>query len=97
MHSLPYEIWNLCVWFQQSKLTSIFTGISGNVYINLRGLAFQSCQNFHRARETDSGGHKQNLVCTRTPDKGAVTPQETDPDLPVSVQEPLVEVWSAVA
>ena len=39
------------------------------------------------------GGHKQNLVCTRTQDKGAVTPQETDPDLPVSVQESLVEAW----
>ena len=40
--------------------------------------------------ETDSGGHKQNLVCTRTQEKGAVTPQETDPVLPVSVQESLV-------
>ena len=39
------------------------------------------------------GGHKQNLVCTRTQEKGAVTPQETDPDLPVSVQESLTEVW----
>ena len=29
------------------------------------------------------GGHKQNLVHTRTQEKGAVTPQETDPDLPV--------------
>ena len=37
------------------------------------------------------GGHKQKLVCTRTREKGAVTPQETDPELPVSVQEPLVE------
>ena len=39
------------------------------------------------------GGHKQKLVCTRTQEKGAVTPQETDPDLPVSVQESLVEAW----
>ena len=39
------------------------------------------------------GGHKQNLLCTRTHEKGAVTPQETDPDLPVSVQESLEEVW----
>ena len=30
---------------------------------------------------------------TRTQEKGAVTPQETDPDLPVSVQESLAEVW----
>ena len=39
------------------------------------------------------GGHKQNLVCTRTQEEGAVTPQETDLDLPVSVQETLVEAW----
>ena len=39
------------------------------------------------------GGHKQNLVCIRTQEKGAVTPQETDPDLPVSVQESLAEAW----
>ena len=38
-------------------------------------------------------GHKQNLVHTRTQEKGAVTPQETNPDLPMSVQEFLVEVW----
>ena len=39
------------------------------------------------------GGHKQNLVRTRTREKGAGTPQETDPDLPVSVQESLAEAW----
>ena len=39
------------------------------------------------------GGHKQNLLCTRTQEKGAVPSQETDPDLPVSVQESQVEVW----
>ena len=32
-------------------------------------------------------------MSTRTQEKGAVTPQETDPDLPVSVQEALMEVW----
>ena len=39
------------------------------------------------------GGQKQNLVGTRTQEKGVVTPQETDSDLPVSVQESLAEVW----
>ena len=39
------------------------------------------------------GGHKQNLMYTRTKEKGAMTPQETDPYLPVSVQESLAEVW----
>ena len=39
------------------------------------------------------GGHKQNLVHTRTQEKGAMTPQETEPDSPVSVQESLAEAW----
>ena len=39
------------------------------------------------------GGHKQNLVLIRTQEKGAVTPLETDLDLPVSVLESLVEAW----
>ena len=32
-------------------------------------------------------------LCTRTQEKGAVTPRETAPDLPVSAQEPQVEAW----
>ena len=32
-------------------------------------------------------------MCTRTQEKGVVTLQETDPDLPVRVQESLAEVW----
>ena len=39
------------------------------------------------------GGHKQNLVCTRTQEKGAVTPQGNDPDFPMSVQESPVKAW----
>ena len=39
------------------------------------------------------GGYKQNLVQIRTQEKGVVTPQETDPYLPVSVQEVPLEVW----
>ena len=44
-------------------------------------------QNFHRTGETDSCRAQQNFVCTRTQEKGAETPQKTEPDLPVSVQE----------
>ena len=40
-----------------------------------------------------TGLGKQNLVHTKTQEKGAVTPQDTDPDLPVSVQESLGESW----
>ena len=39
------------------------------------------------------GGHRQNLVHTRTQEKRAVIPQETEPDLPVSGQESLAEMW----
>ena len=41
------------------------------------------------------GGHKQNLVCTRTQEKGTVIPSETEPDLPVSGQESLVKTLPA--
>ena len=41
----------------------------------------------------ENKGHKQNLVHTRTQEKGAVTPQETDPDLPVRVQQSPAEAW----
>ena len=43
------------------------------------------------------GGYKQNLVCTRSQEKGTVYPQETEPDLPMSVQQSLAEVWGEVA
>ena len=39
------------------------------------------------------GGYKQNLVHNRTQEKGAVTLQETDPDLLVSIQVSLAEAW----
>ena len=39
------------------------------------------------------GGRKQNFVHTRTQEKRAVTSQETDPDMHVSVQKSLAEAW----
>ena len=39
-------------------------------------------------------GNKQNLLRTRTQEKGAVIPQETERDVPLNVQESLVEVWA---
>ena len=53
----------------------------------------QSRQNLVRTGEPDSWRHRQNLVCTRTREKGAVPPQETDPDLPGNVQESPAEAW----
>ena len=32
-------------------------------------------------------------VCARMQEKGAVSPQEADPDLPMSVQESPAEAW----
>ena len=53
----------------------------------------QSHQTYPALGKQTLRGHKKDLVCTRTPEKGAVTPRETDPDLPVSVQESLVELY----
>ena len=53
----------------------------------------ESHQNLHWTGKQTLRGHKQNLVCTRTQEKGAVTPQETDPDLSMSVQESPAETW----
>ena len=36
---------------------------------------------------------QQILVFTRTQEKGAIIPQKTGPDLPVSVQDSLAEFW----
>ena len=47
----------------------------------------------HRTGKQILGRHKQNLLCTRNQEKGAVTPQETDSDLLISVQESLAEAW----
>ena len=38
------------------------------------------------------GGHRQNLLCTRTQEKGAVTSQKIDSSLSMSVQESPMEV-----
>ena len=39
------------------------------------------------------GGHKQSLVHISSQEKGTVSSQETEPDLPASVQESLAEMW----
>ena len=62
----------------------------GNLTLKTSGIWLQ---NFHSTGKMTFGRHKQSLVCTRTQDKGAVTLQETEAGLPVSVQKSLVEVW----
>ena len=56
-------------------------------------VAIKPHQNLHRTGKQTLGRHEQNLVCTKTQEKRAVTPKETDPDMPVSVQESPAEAW----
>ena len=44
-----------------------------------------------KINQVDNMDH--NLVYIRTQEEGAVTQQETEPDLPVSVQESPLEAW----
>ena len=63
----------------------------GNLTLKVRRIWWQ---NFHRTGETETlGGHKQNPMQTRTEEKGALTPKETQPDLAVSIWESSVEAW----
>ena len=43
--------------------------------------------------ETDSWRAQTELCVHHTPEKGVVTPQETDPDLPMNVQGSPEEAW----
>ena len=75
---------------------SLFIAFVAKIYvIGTFGSSRSALSNrtFCSVEEQTLGGHKQNPVCTRTREKGAVTPQETDPDLPLSVQESLVKAW----
>ena len=51
----------------------------------------------HRTGKQTIGRHKQNLVPSRTQEKGAVIPRETAPDLPLSVQVSLVAGLGALS
>ena len=53
----------------------------------------RAARTYTRLGKQTLGGHKQNFVCTRTQETGVVTPQETDSDLPGSIQESLMEAW----
>jgi len=65
---------------------------------NLQGVLLWSPVGFDYRTSTGLGkqtlgGHKQNLLCTRSQEKRAVSPRETEADLPVSVQESPAEAW----
>ena len=62
----------------------------GNLTLKASGIWLQ---NLHKTEETDSWKAEAKPVHTRTQEKEAMTLQETDPEVPVSVQESLAEVW----
>ena len=53
------------------------------------GFDYKNCT---RPGKQTLGGHKENIMHTRTQEKEAVMPQETEPKLPMGVQGSLVEV-----
>ena len=70
---------------------------SGNLTGKASGIWLQD---FHRTggnRDSTLGGHKQNLACTKTQRKRAVTPQETEPKLPAMLEGILWRCGSAGA
>ena len=71
-------------------LIRVMAPFSKRTYAN----KFGKLSSAHRTGETETlWGHKENFVCTRTQEKGAITSQETEPDLPMSVWESPAEVW----
>ena len=46
-----------------------------------------------RKQDSSLGGYKRNLAHTKTQRKGAMTPRDTEPKLPATVEGSPVEVW----
>ena len=91
-------LWYNCPAVCGSSTWWPYGGVNGNLL--QEGLCHMLCNQVAvpRAPAPEAGQEtdwraKQNLMCTRTQKKEAVSPQEADPDLPVRVQESLVEVW----
>ena len=53
----------------------------------------KSCLESNLIHARNAQKAQTKLVYTRTQEKGAVTPEKTDPDLSRSVQESPVEAW----
>ena len=53
----------------------------------------RTTRNYTGLENQTLGRHKQSSVHNRTQEKGAVTPKQTDPDIPMSVQGSLEEAW----
>ena len=68
----PYTVWLIV---RDWELPGNFTSEARGIWL----------QNFHRIGETDSWKAQTKPCAHQDTGKGAVTPQETEPDLPVSV------------
>ena len=71
---------------------------SGKRTENLQGIRLWRPVGFDYRTSTGQGkqtleGHKKTLVHTRAQEKGAVSPKETNSDLPVRVHVSLAEAW----
>ena len=51
----------------------------GNLTLKVHGIWLQNSTGLGKQTR---GGHKQNVLCTRTPEKAATAPQKPEPDLP---------------
>ena len=63
---------------------------AGNLTLKASGIWLQNC---HRTGETDSWRAQTKPCLHQDQEKGAVTQQQTEPELPVSIQECLAETW----
>ena len=71
---------------------------SGNGTENLQGIRLWKTEGLDyrtstRLGKQTLGGHKQNLGCSRSQEKRAVSPYVTELEFPVRIQESLVEAW----
>ena len=97
LHRLPVESWRSSTalsWLDQHTTPfKIFHGFLVTSQLHTWNLLILSYAIVSLNSFRYSFLRKQNLVHTRTQEKGVVTWQETDPDLPLSVQESLAEAW----
>ena len=88
----------LCLWNSPSKNTGVgshylFLGIFPTQELNLGLLQADALLSEPPGKPSTLVGHKRILVYTRTQEKGAVSPQDTELDLPTSVGGFPLEEW----
>ena len=85
VHPLEWKFWapwqasQPGVWQQEEEFPE-------NQTLKASGIWLQDFDRTGGNRDSTLGGHTQSSVCIRTQGKGAVTPEETEPDLPASFE-----------